>query len=590
MTIKETLSLRNFMIILCILMAVMLVHKGQRMADKTHAVEEGGRRYAAGDLIGAEEWYRKAGSNNAFLYKEGEIADRLGKLAPITAIRTGLDTLAGNARAQAKSGDFDGFMGSYGDLIKLKAEYMKPGGSYEAYYRKLSAASGLSGEWTGFFQQFKKQFLEGLARSGAGDREQSDRLKWSLLRIPEAYYGSAAAKKAQLDEAFRSHDTRVLKALAGAGSFPPLLDSVLSMQAAYRSHDYAAPWLKEQAESSVRTILGKDLESGNISAFAGHAAAYRKFAADSGFSASKVLKYIEAQHNKLAKNAARKAKNGQYSEAIGLYKALAALKDPTGDIAAVTMAWNLAQPVRLLPGGEEQGRYTHILSGSNKYGAKVYVAATLSDGTLFYARMKPDNTVSSLSGDAIPGFDTLRRLAFDDRLGAASGAPVAVAETDSRDGSGRAIFTAYAFRPEGITRLFTFSGDSYDLQPDGSILVHNTDMGGSAPLQTAIFRKSGGSYQFAEIVQKYPLIPASDLEQHLFQNISIQGDVYFENTGSTVAYADGRYILLQGFQTPETGLFMLSGQFQNSYGKVQTEFGEEQVPVFVVSSVERPGF
>ncbi|MFF2019405.1 hypothetical protein [Paenibacillus sp. NPDC058177] len=585
MTIKEVISLRNFMIILCILMVLLLGQKAQRMSDKVNVVQEGSRLHAAGDLIGAEEKYREARENHSFSYKEEEIATQLEKLAPITAIRAGLDNVARYASSQALSGDFEGFMKSYDDLVQLKAQYMKPGGPYEAYYRKLSAASGLSEEWTTFFQHFKKQFLDTLAQNANGN-DGGDDVKWKLLRIPDAFFGGSSAKQEQLNAAFRSHDTGQLKALAAAGSFGPLLESTLSMHKAYESHKYAAPWLKEQVESSGRIILKKDLEGKNISAFAEHAAAYRKFASSAGFKATQVLKYIDAQNAKLLKSAASKAKNGAYEDAIKLYTELYPLKDHSEDIAAVRLAWNIADPVRLLPGGGEQGRYNNVISGKGKYGAKVYVAATDSSGSLHYAVMNKDNAVSSFSMGVIPGFPSLHRVFFDETLEAATGEPVVVAEADSTDDNGRTLFTGYALQMQGISQLFSFSGDSYELQPDGSILVHNVGAGageGNAG-QTAIYRKSGETYQFSEIVQAYPPIQASELELHPLQNVSISCEIYLDNSGSAVAYADGRYILLQGYQGSITGPMLLSGQFQNDYGILQTETGEESVPVFVVTS------
>jgi hypothetical protein len=587
MTIKEVITMRNFMIILCIFMIFLLGQKALGINDKVKSVQEGDRLYAAGDLIAAEDWYRQAAANRSFHYKEQEIASRLQELAPITAIRTGLDHLAATTRSQAASRDFTGFMKSYDALLALKAEYMKPGGPYEAYYRKLSAASGLSEEWTTFFQQFKKQFLAELEQSGTTEDENGDNHpKWKLLQIPDAFYGGPAAKQKLLNTAFHSYDTSKLKALAAAGSFGPLLDNALSMQKAYNSHNYEAPWIKEQTESSGRIILGKDLDGEHITAFAEHAVAYRKFAGSAGITTSKVLKYIDTQSAKLLKNAVSKAKNGHYTDAIRLYTELRPLKDYSKEIAAVRLAWNIAEPVRLLPGGEEQGRYSNIISGKGKYGAKVHVVATDSSGSIHYAVMNKENAVSTFSMGVIPGFSALHEIYFDDTLGAASGELVVVAEADSSNDNGRTLFTAYEMRSQGIAQLFSFSGDSYALQPDGSILVHNVGAGaGEGNMgHTAIYRKSGETYQFSEIVQEYPLIQASELELHPFQNVSISGEIYIDNNGSTIFYADGRYILLQGYQESVTGTVLLSGQFQNGYGPLQTENGEESVPVFVVTS------
>lgn len=69
-------------------------------------------------------------------------------------------------------------------------------------------------------------------------------------------------------------------------------------------------------------------------------------------------------------------------------------------------------------------------------------------------------------------------------------------------------------KSDGISQLFSVSGDSYELQSDDSLLVSNADLGDGVVGQTARYRKVDGSYQFAEIVQEYAVISASDVALH----------------------------------------------------------------------------
>ncbi|MEK4062689.1 MULTISPECIES: hypothetical protein [Paenibacillus] len=590
MTFKQAISLRNILIILCTFILILLGQKAFRIEDKIQAVHEGDRLYAAGDLISAENQYRLAAANPSILYKEEEVAAKLKELAPITAIRSGLKTLVLKVSQQLDTKDFTGFMESYAALLSLKTEYMQPGGSYESYYRQLSADSGLSGQFSAGFQQFKSQFLTelGTSQSGSGNEDSGDSFKWNLLRIPDTFYGGSPAKEKLLAGSFQAHDTVKLKELAAAGSFDALLDSALSMMDAYKSHTYNASWVQEQAEASAKKMLGGDLDSDSYAAFTGHAVSYRKFAASASLDSSKVLTLIDSSLAKLMKSAARLVRGGQYAEAVQLYSDLTGLQDTTEDIAAARIAWNAAEPVRLLPGGEEQGKYAHVVSVTGRYGAKVAVAGTDSSGVLYFADMSEDGIVSTRTGEVIAGFENLRNLAFDDKLSALSEVPVVVAESSREDG--RTSFTAYQIKPEGISQLFSFAGNSYTLQPDDdhAIFVENAIVENGGDGLTAVYRLTEGVYQFSEIhqEQEYPQISAIELELHPFEKVTLHCDIYIDSSGRSVASSDGRLIVLQGNTGSVTGLALVSGQFLNSFEYVETDTGMQYLPVFVADSLE----
>ncbi|UQZ34987.1 hypothetical protein C2I18_16535 [Paenibacillus sp. PK3_47] len=588
MTFKQAITLRNIMIILCIFMVVLLGRKAFRIDDKITMVQEAERLYAAGDLIAAENQFRQADSNSAILYKEELVDARLAELAPISAIRSGLRTLVLKVTDQLVTRDFSGFMESYASLLSLKAEYMKAGGPHEAYYRQLSADSGISEQMTAGFQQFKTQFLGEMTDSqNSGSTEDSsgspDSFKWNLLLIPGAYYGGNEAKEKLLADAFRAHDIAGLKALTGAGNFTGLLGSALSMQEAYSSHSYEAPWIQKQAEESATLILTKDVDNDNMAAFTGHVTAYREYAASAGLTASQTLTVIDNTTAKLIRSGGKMVRSGQYAAAIQLYGELASIIDTTENIAAAQLAWNIAEPVRLLPGGKEPDSYAQVASVTGQYGVRVAAAGTDRSGRLHYADMTGEGVVSTLTGDIVPGYENLRSLDFDTRLSALAGVPVVVSE-GSRD-DGRTDFAAYTIRPEGITPLFSFAGDSYELvQEDLSVTVLNADIGDGVDGQTAIYRQVDGMYQFAEIHQEYRLISAGDLELYPYENISLNAEIFYDNYGRIVAVTGDRYIILQGNVGDTTGSAVISGQFQSNYDVMETNLGTEYVPVLMVDS------
>lgn len=397
-----------------------------------------------------------------------------------------------------------------------------------------------------------------------------------------------AAKDKLLAASFKAYDTAGLKALAAAGSFGPMLESALSMEEAYKNHSYTAPWLNKQVQESASLILNKDLDGDLTAVFAGHAARYRSYAASAGITSSKVLKLIDNSIARLLREGTRHVRGGRYADAIRLYAELAPVQDTSAETAAATLAWNTAEPVRLLPGGEVPGSYSLTASVTDKYGAKVAVAGVDAGGKLVYAEMGGDGTVSTRTGEVVPGSGMLSALSFDEPLSAYSEVPVVVANSGETDG--RSTFTGYAIRPEGISLLFSFTGSSYELMAeDGSIRVADNDLTDGADGRTAIFRQVNGSYEFTELYQEaaaYTPIDAAQLELHLNEKVMFSCEIILDSAGRTVALANGRYLLLQGQVPPYTGSAVISGQFENGYGSVETDLGEAAVPVFIVDSAD----
>lgn len=367
-----------------------------------------------------------------------------------------------------------------------------------------------------------------------------------------------------------------------------MLESALSIEEAYKNHSYTAPWLNKQVQESASLILNKDLDGDHTAAFAGHAARYRSYAASAGITSSKVLKLIDSSIARLLREGQRHVRGGRYADAIRLYAELAPVQDTSGETAAATLAWNLAEPVRLLPGGEVQGSYTLTASVTGRYGAKVAVAGIDSSGRLIYAALSEDGTVSTQTGEVVPEAAGLSNLTFDEPLSAYSGVPVVVATGSRADG--RLAFTGYTLRPEGITLLLSFNGSGYELMAeDGSIRVADTDLADGADGRTAIFRQLNGSYEFVELYQEaaaYTPIDAAQLELHLSEKVIFSCEIILDSAGRTVARANGRDLLLQGEVPLFTGPAAVSGQFDNGYGEMETELGVQTVPVFVVDSAQ----
>lgn len=601
MTIKLAFSLRNLLIFLCLCGFLLLGWRGTLIAGKMEALDEAGALYASGDLIAAEAKYREAAAMDGFIYKEEELRERLEELAPVTAIREGLLRLVRLSEKQSAEGDFDGLLRTYNEAVVLKARYMTPpGGPYEETYRRLAAESGLSDLLTARFLAFKQQYIDEMeAAAAAGSGETGEGVKRSLLLIPEGFYGGEAQKAAGLAERFRSYDTGKLKRLAGAGHFQGLLDAALADMKVYQSLGYEAPWIAGQTEESAGAIIDKDLRTDNAAAFASHASSYRSFAASAGLEKSAVLNSIDNGLARMIRLGERMAESGKFEQASALFAQLSGLTDTTEYVAAVRQRRLLAEPVLLLPGGENEGAYALTASGHGRYGSQVYVAGVDANGMLQFASMNGEGNVIHMSAGLegpVPS-----ALVFDEGLGQATGGPVAVVSGVENTGAGQR-FTAYGFGQTGTSLLFDLTADSYALQADGTLHVEGDasamsggsggwsttgGTGNAAGSQTAVYTLRDGRYQFDRLLRQYVLIEAERLYMHPFEDVAIELTVTASGNGAAPAYADdGTHLMLNGPFPFTEGMATVYGQYQYGSEMMETDYGYLQAPVFVVDKVE----
>ncbi len=158
MKIKQVLTLRHILILLCIAMLVLIAFKGIDMKRKMAWVDEAERYYRENNLIQAEEWYRKAANNRSFHYKEALIAKRLNELAPVTEMKATLARLDGRVERTGSSQDFAGFLQVYGEFQDARNKFMSADKRFAAVYPKISAGYGISDDITRYFKEFKGLF------------------------------------------------------------------------------------------------------------------------------------------------------------------------------------------------------------------------------------------------------------------------------------------------------------------------------------------------------------------------------------------------------------------------------------------------
>ncbi|MEC0241087.1 hypothetical protein P4H66_14645 [Paenibacillus dokdonensis] len=588
MTIKRTLTLRNLLILFCIAMLVLIGLKGIDINRKMAWVEEAGRYYDQKDLIAAEEWYQKASNNKSIHYKEDLIAKRLLELQPITLMKQTLSQLDQRAERTGSGQDFTGFLQVYNELQSAQSKYMNTGDRFAAYYPKISASFGIADDITRYFQQFKALFYSQLEdRLGQGQTDEATP-KWNLQAIPDVFYGGTNEKTKQLTAKFKDFDEKLMSKLAGEGKFPELLDVSKSMMSQYQGRKLTAPWVKAKAEELARIILKKDVDGDQPANYALHTKAYEAYAKSAGIKSS-LLSEIDRQIRKWITAAQRKVKNNEFEGAIAIYEALSSYQDTTNDIKKAKLAWTVHDPLRLLQQTDQTMNYSHVSGGGNRFGGSAYAIGSDDSNTVYFAKMNDDESVQILSTHDFPSNVNIRQISVEKSL-STKAAPVILVEGDSS--SRNALYAAYEVHDGGMTQLFLFDADRYEVQADKSLFVArpNGVEGDGGTSQKAIYMRQGDSYQFMGYQKDYTDINVNDLLSHSNEKVRFTCFIVYGGEGDALAQMGDSYVKLHGnysfydgMNVTVTGLF---SQFEDVYPGGD-QLGELiSVPVVDVENLE----
>ncbi|MCJ8012054.1 hypothetical protein MUG84_09895 [Paenibacillus sp. KQZ6P-2] len=588
MTIRHALSLRNFLVLFCIAMLVLIGLKGVDINRKMAWVDEAERYYNQNDLIRAEEWYQKAAHNKSIHYKEDLIAERLRELEPITLMKQSLSQLDERVERTGSGQDFTGFLQVYNELQSTRNKYMNSGDRFAAYYPKISASYGISDDITRYFQEFKAMFysqLEDQLNQGLTDEATA---KWNLQAIPDAFYGGTNEKTKQLNAKFKDFDERLMSKLAGAGNFSELLDLSQSLMSQYQARDLKAPWVKSKTDELARIILKKDVDGEQIANYALHAKTYEAYAKSTGIQ-SKLLSEIERQIRKWLTSAQRKIKNNDYEGAIAIYEALSSYQDTTDEVNKAKLAWTVHDPLRLLQQADFAKNYSHVIGGGSQFGGSAYAIGSDDVNTIYFAKMNEDESVQMLSTDDFPPNVNIRKISIEKSL-STKAVPVILVEGESA--SRQALYAAYEVHDSSMTRLFMFDADGYEVQADQSLLVTRPDgvdgAGGASP--NAIYMRQGDSYQFMGFQKDYTDIDVNDLLGHSNEKVRFTCYIMYGGEGDALAQMGdsyvklhGNYTFYEGMNVTVTGLF---NQFEDVYPSGDQTGELITVPVFDVENME----
>ena len=580
MTMIRMITLQKLLIFCCVGMTILIGVKCYFIQQKISAVTEADRLYAIKDLIGAESWYHKAQSNKSIHYKELMISTRLGELAPISQINSTLSEIDDRAKRAYENEEISQLMTVYTDLSAFRGIYMKESNTYAPYYRQISEKYEISKDFTTYFQNFKTLFYEQLEQNLNNNQYSNESFKWNLWIIPEAFFGDGDQKKIQLYDKFQTYDTRKMAQMAAKGQFQDLLEESIAMLKLYEVHQIQADWVTAQSDALVKKFLENDAANESYSIFATHAKNYITFIQVAGFK-SAVEPYITKQISTWMKAAKRNVSNTEFEKAIAIYEGLVDYKDTSLEVKEAKLAWDIHDPIRILQNSDPTRKYTLIDSGSQRFGAEVYVLAKDEQNIIYFAKMNTEESTQVLSNDHFQENGSIQEISIEESLSTKK-FPVILIQGDSP--TRNALYTAVEVQTDTMVTLFQLNADGYEIDAAGLLLVNNPDTVEGTD-QVAMYQRSGDSYSFIGIQQDFIDISVEDLPLYIHEKVKFSTTIIQPGYSEAFAYMGTSYVKLTGSFDFYEGSITVIGSF-SGYEDIYVQDELTSIPVFEVESME----
>ncbi len=566
MTMKNTLTLRNLYLFLCIVLLLLIGYKGVHIYQKIESMAQAELLYAQQKLVQAEEWYQKARNNRSLLYKEELLASRLQELEPITSMKQSLSSLDHRLSRVGEAGDFSGFMNVYAELLDAEQKLAGQQGAYASYYDEIAAFYGIPDDVKRIFLQFIGLFNRQADELIEEQQYEDNSFKWNLLRIPDSFYGGEKQKNDKLLRLFQRYDEMVLTRLAGAGQYTDLLSWSQSMGSEYANRTISAAWLNSKTDELVYAMLQRDVQRERPSDFASHALGYSDYLERNERKNAEIMAYIQNQINRWIAAADGMVQSQNYEEAVALYEALAGYQDMSGKLQAAELAWTIHEPIRLFQTAGLKGSFSYVSGGGNRFGGLAYAIGVDEGNIIYLAVLNADGTVQLFQNHDYPSDIAIQQVSVEESLSTANH-PVILVEGDA--GTGMVLYSGYEARDANLTPLFQFTAEGYQVQPDKSLLVTNLE--GASPDEIAIFERQGGQYGFTGYQVHYTDIDIANANIERYPNEKVRFSVHIPEGGygEVVAERDGYHVILRGDLDFPAGSTTLIGTFSGEYQQLE---------------------
>ncbi|MFF2531985.1 SH3 domain-containing protein [Brevibacillus sp. NPDC058079] len=447
--------------------------------------------YEQKNLLQAEETFSRAHDMAVLSYGDDEWNSIMFQL---TSIRTELEGLHQYSRSAISEKKVAEVSAVYEQYQAVKQKYQNQKDVPAMFFQQLSAHLGMDKSFSDYYlnalQTAKSQAQSNLEK----ENYQDEAFIETLLAIPDEYYGGKKKKQAELTSLFQNYEKTKLRALIASAPFEEVITKTAASIRHYEKLGIETEWLVGQLEKYALAEIKEIIRSKDLSAFVNMASAYRKIE-DVLSSDSPVLDSITRYLEGKLKQAEQYIKSFEFTKARELYEQLNPLQDTATLLSDLEKLWLEYDPARLLQLRYPDRTFTDMLSGTDRWGAKLYAfGLSEADQRLYFAAKMPNDSILYLDQSLDVDFKTAKAK-IDDKLGSKD-EPVIIVSSSGKERTNAYAALSPNLTKESLNKRFSVEADELSVEDSEHVIMKNPV--GKGEKEIALFKLEDNGLNYIE--------------------------------------------------------------------------------------------
>ncbi|MGG1659072.1 SH3 domain-containing protein [Brevibacillus sp. NRS-1366] len=466
---QKSLWARNILLVLFSIALIAALVKVSLGYKKMTLYEQAQEYYNAQNLIKAEQLFSSANDITAISYGDEQWNSLMLQLS---ATRQQLEALLQEARSAISAKQDSQVLETYERYQALRQNHEKQQGELATYFQQLSSHLGMEKEWADYYKLALQDAKDQSKANLAQENYQNESFIRTLVTIPDEYFGGTKKKQSELATLFQHYEKTKLRMLTASHPFADVVAQTAKSLRVYREIGIKADWLVTQLERFAQSEINQSIHKKDLTAFIEQAIAYRKIE-DVLPSDSAVLMAITRHLESRIEQAEQHIRSRQFTKAIELYQELNALMDTSKLISGAEEQWLAYDPARLLKGKYPDKTFSSLLSGTERWGAKLYAfGLDEADQRLYFAAKMPDDSLLYLD-QALSEVDMKSAKASNSEKLGEKEAPLIMIEATGKERLHSYIGVLPDLSKGAIEKRFSLEADEFTVIDSRHVVVKN---------------------------------------------------------------------------------------------------------------------
>lgn len=499
----RSLWVRNiFLVLFCLGLTAVLFKLGFGYRQIT-LYQQAQVLYEQKNLLQAEETFSRAHDMAVLSYGDDEWNTTMLQL---TSVRTELEGLHRQSRSAISEKKIAEIGAVYEQYQSMKQKYQSQKDVTASFFQQLSAHLAMDKGFSDYYlnarQDAKTQAQSNLEKENYQDESFIE----TLIAIPANYYGGKEKKQAELAALFQDYEKTKLRALIASAPFEVVITKTANSIRQYEKLGIEADWLVSQLEKYAMAEIKEVIRSKDLGAFVNMANAYRKIS-DVLSSDSPVLESITRYLEGKLKEAERYIKSFDFTKARELYEQLNPLQDTATLVSDLEKLWLEYDPSRLLQLRYPDRTFTEMLSGTDRWGAKLYAfGLSEADQRLYFAAKMSDDSLHYI--DTPLNVDVKSaKVRIDDTLGSEE-EPVIIVSASGKERAHAYSGFSFDLTHKTMEQRFSVEADELSVEDSEHMIIKNAT--GKGENEIALFKLEENKLDYIEKLAD--LAPGSEEE------------------------------------------------------------------------------